>query len=441
MYKFFGSDFNIFWLIEAFLVAILLSSFIYLEWLGFTYPWLNTLLALVGLFLLLRSDPRVWSWSGFLIALFWFWWIALSFEHYGFGWATPIGIILVTSIYLLIFWFFIKSALYIEKRWQIDRLYLKALFIFGFSTIHPFGFDWLKFELVFVDSYFGINKWQFALILVALVLLVGCNLVHQKHIKKSNSAAINCILRVSIASLLFIISLDFSKASSNTIDQSIKLINTNVTIHYKWDKAYEQEQIDNVYRDIQEAIDHNYSIVVLPESVIPKFINKFEGIKDRLKRYSNDIAIVMGGLYLDDDGTPRNSAYIFTKDKMQVANKVILVPFGEQNPLPEFLSDIVNKIFYDGAVDYKASSEITEYQLNGTSYRNAICFEATSERLYEGKPKYMIALSNNGWFTPSIEPTLQKLLLKYYSKKYGTTIYHSINQSPSYIIYDGRDYP
>ncbi|MEA2028134.1 MAG: hypothetical protein U9N49_04095, partial [Campylobacterota bacterium] len=61
MYKFFGNDSNIFWLIEAFLVAILLSSFIYLGWLGFTYLWLNTLFALIGLFLLLRSSPRVWS--------------------------------------------------------------------------------------------------------------------------------------------------------------------------------------------------------------------------------------------------------------------------------------------------------------------------------------------------------------------------------------------
>ena len=49
----------------------------------------------------------------------------------------------------------------------------------------------------------------------------------------------------------------------------------------------------------------------------------------------------------------------------------------------------------------------------------------------------MIVLSNNGWFVPSTEPTLQKLLLLYYNKKYDTTIYHSINMSPSYIIQDG----
>jgi len=39
-----------------------------------------------------------------------------------------------------------------------------------------------------------------------------------------------------------------------------------------------------------------------------------------------------------------------------------------------------------------------------------------------------------GWFKPSIEPVLQKDLLKYYSNIYGTTIYHSINGSSSYVV-------
>ncbi|HEY9129876.1 MAG TPA: apolipoprotein N-acyltransferase, partial [Sulfurovum sp.] len=135
--------------------------------------------------------------------------------------------------------------------------------------------------------------------------------------------------------------------------------------------------------------------------------------------------------------TPRNSTYIFTEGKIAVANKVILVPFGESNPLPEFLSNWVNKVFYDGAVDYVASRNVTDYTIDGKVYRNAICFEATSEKLYEGNPENMIVLSNNGWFTPSTEPTLQKLLLQYYSKKYGTTIYHSVNMSDSYVVKNG----
>ena len=45
----------------------------------------------------------------------------------------------------------------------------------------------------------------------------------------------------------------------------------------------------------------------------------------------------------------------------------------------------------------------------------------------------MVAISNNAWFTPSIEPTLQHLLLKYYSKKYDVNIYHIANGSSNRI--------
>jgi len=422
MYKFFGNNLNIFWITEALLVAILLSLFIYLEWLGLSHKTIETLLALAGLYGLLRAKPKVWVVSGFLIALFWFWWIALSFRYYGFAWAIPLGVLGVGLIYGVIFWIAIALMRWIEKRAKIDTIYLKALFIWGFSYLHPIGFDWLKFELVLVNSYFGIQKWQFGLILLAMILFYQW--------KK---------LRWGVPFVL-VFALDFSTPSLQTIDTNIKLITTYVTIDKKWDPLYEEEQLQSVYHAIEEAIDANYSIVVLPESVIPKFINKYEDIKESLKEYSHRIAIVIGGLYLDDDGTPRNSTYIFTQESIQIANKVVLVPFGEANPLPKFLSDWVNQIFYDGAVDYEASSQTTEYQIGNTTYRNAICFEATSERLYANSPQRMIVVSNNGWFTPSTQPILQKLLLRYYSKKYGTLIYHSINASPSYIIKDGEAY-
>jgi apolipoprotein N-acyltransferase len=147
--------------------------------------------------------------------------------------------------------------------------------------------------------------------------------------------------------------------------------------------------------------------------------------------------IVLGSLKWDD-GIPRNSSYILRNGSVRIIDKVVLVPFGESNPLPDWLGKIVNRIFYDGAVDYQANSDISDYKLGGQSYRNAICYEACSETLYVGKPQNMIVLSNNGWFVPSIEPTEQRLLLQYYSRKYGTTIYHSVNMSPSYMIRNGR---
>ncbi len=196
-------------------------------------------------------------------------------------------------------------------------------------------------------------------------------------------------------------------------------------------------QIDMVNDNIDAAIKSKKKIIVFPESVLPLFLNRDADLLAQLKEKSKDISMVLGALKWDD-GIPRNSSYVFQNRKMEIVDKVVLVPFGENNPLPEWLGKWVNKIFYDGAVDYQANGEIGDYQLRGRKYRNAICYEACSEKLYRDRPDRMIVMSNNGWFIPSIEPALQRLLLQYYSRKYGTTIYHSVNMSPSYIIRNGK---
>ena len=130
-----------------------------------------------------------------------------------------------------------------------------------------------------------------------------------------------------------------------------------------------------------------------------------------------------------------NASYHFSKREIQIAKKVVLVPFGEEIPLPKFFVDLINKVFYDGAQDYSKAAAPTDFIIKGEKIRNAICYEATTDKIFENleDTKYMIAISNNAWFTPSIEPTLQHLLLKFYSRKYKVTIFHVANGSPNRI--------
>jgi apolipoprotein N-acyltransferase len=409
---------------RGFFIALLASAFIYLNHWGLSHPLMNTILALSSLFLLLQTDIKTWFWYGVFIGLFWFWWIALSLEHYGYAWGLPIGIVLITFVQGLVFWGIAKVASFSvgcckgTTPYTIS-LFIKAFGLFILSYIHPFGFDWLKPELMFIESYIGIEKWQFALVLLAITL----------GISKKN-----------IVFLLFIL-MAYSPSTkiSKPTASNIQLITTHTSVQDKWDESKHMAQFKTIFQHIDKAIKENKKLIILPESVFPIFLNRNHSLIAMLQERAKYISIVTGGLYWDNK-TPHNSAYIFTNNTMTIANKVLLVPFGESNPLPDFLSDWINEVFYDGSVDYVASTKIVDYSIDGITYRNAICFEATSEKLYEkdaeGKhPKNMIVLSNNGWFTPSIEPTLQKLLLQYYSKKYGTTIYHSVNMSESYVIH------
>ncbi len=437
-------------IIKGFVIALLSSAFIYLNYLEFSYPLLNTILAVMALYLLLQEEEKVWFFSGFFIGLFWFWWILISFKYYEMIWAIPIGLLVIMLAYGAIFWFIAKVASvpvgccasttphlnFAQKlycpfiiKWCcggttpcISTLIVKAIGLLLLSYIHPFGFDWLKPELMFVESYLGIEKWQLAIILIGIILSIW---------KKQ---------------LLFLFLILFAYQptvnTSSSLPDTIQIVSTNTPVKEKWDESLHSTQFDAVFESIDKAIDANKTLIVLPESVFPIFINRSQTLMDKLQKKSNKISIVTGGLYWDGS-TPRNSTYIFTKKDIKIAHKVLLVPFGESNPLPEFLSKWVNRVFYDGAIDYKASNQVTDYKIGDKVYRNAICFEATSEKLYskdkEGNhPNNMIVLSNNGWFTPSIEPTQQKLLLQYYSKKYGTTIYHAVNMSESYVIRNGE---
>ena len=404
-------------LTKGFFIALLSSAFIYLDHWGFTSPLINTILGILALYLLLQENQKVWFTTGFFIGFFWFWWIALSLKHYGHMWAIPAEILLISLIYGVLFWIFAWSAEKLSSKLYFPSVFFKALALLLCSYLHPFGFDWFKPELLFIESYLGIQKWQFALILLASVL---------------------SIWRRQLAYLLIIVfAYQPPLTATNLPSSDIKLVTTHTSVQDKWNETLHPEQFEHLFKEVDQAIKEGKRLVILPESVFPLFLNRSEALIEKLKERAKHISIVTGGLYWDGR-TPRNSTYIFTDNKITVANKVILVPFGESNPLPDFLSNWVNRVFYDGAVDYVASEDVTDYKIDDKIFRNAICFEATSERLYEGKPENMIVLSNNGWFTPSIEPTLQKLLLQYYSKKYGTTIYHAVNMSDSYVVKNGE---
>jgi len=418
--------FSTFTVIRGLTISALSSAFIYLDFWGLSYPLLNTILALATLYLLLQEDKQVWFFAGLFIGLFWFWWIALSLQHYGMTWAIPIEIIIIMLSYGALFWVIAKIASMVAECYQRTTPYaisltIKALGLLALSYIHPFSFDWFKPELMFIESYIGIEKWQFTIVLLAITLSIW--------------------KQQFLFLLLIIFAYQPNTSTNHSIDKNIALITTHTSVQDKWNKTLHSQQFDAVFKTIDQAIADKKQLIIFPESIFPVFLNRSEALMHTLQEKAKHISIVTGGLYKDSK-TPRNSTYIFTKNNIAIANKVVLVPFGESNPLPDFLSDWVNKVFYDGAVDYIASTELTDYEINGITYRNAICFEATTERLYAKNkdgihPQNMIVLSNNGWFTPSIEPTLQKLLLQYYSKKYGTTIYHAVNMSESYAVMNG----
>lgn len=387
--------------------ALAFSGFIYLAHFGIENYFINTVFALFAIGYVLYADRRPLFWFGFYVGVFWFYWITLSFRFYDLPWLIPPGIIGIGLVYALLFY---------ALGWLQHPL-LKGLGLFALGHINPLGFNWLKPELILLDSFFSTDLIPFALFLLGMALLVWLTR-YQK----------------ALAVIPLIAALDFGQPQNPPLpDLSIKLAQTNVPQDLKWEEAYQKQFIEENFLLIDQAIARHYELIVLPESAFPLHLNYRFDLMDRLKEKSWDIAIIAGGLRLGDH-QHFNSAYFFQNGKMQIADKVVLVPFGERIPLPGFLKTLINDLFYSGAEDYSGAAEPTDFLIGGIPFRNAICYEATDMRLHEGNPRYMIAISNNGWFTPSTEPTLQALLMRLYARRYDTIIFHAANSSPSEVI-------
>ena len=371
------------------------------------YKIVNTVLGLFAIYFLLVIPKRALFITGFLTGVLWCNWMAVSLQYYDLSYLSPVILIGIGLVYGLIFYLF---ALY-------DRLTFRILTIFAFTFFAPFGFNWMKFELLFVDSYIGTSKQDFLLILLAFYLIIK---LKQYKI-------------LGLIPIFFAISLPKGEFIDNPIAK-IHMPQMYVNQDLKWQKEYRETLNEKNYEEILKAIEEKKDLVVLPETAFTIVLNRNAENLERLTDLSKEIDIITGALYVEDNQI-YNASYHFTKGNIQVAKKVVLVPFGEEIPLPKYFVDLINKVFYNGAQDYAKASAPTDFIIKDEKFRNAICYEGTTDKIFEnlGDTKYMIMISNNAWFTPSIEPTLQHLLLKYYSKKYGVTIFHVVNGSSNNI--------
>ena len=392
-------------------IALLLSLFIYTEHFSLSNTALNTLSALLGFYFLLSQKGTVVIFAGGFIGLLWFYWIGYSFEYYKVGWMLP----LITLFFILLY------ALFFSVLALTNQPIYRALLLFGLSYVEPMDWNWLQLELPFINSYFGVEKWQYALILLALSLFIFLS----KHSYKRpyHYGAL----------LLLLGAIDYTTPQLTPPDIRIKLYDPQLLQEKKWLPQNRQAIIAQNLKAIEDATKQKYDLVVLPESAFPLYLNHNSNLIQRLKYYSYKIDIITGALYAEND-LHYNVSYHFSKGKMDIAKKLVLVPFGEYVPLPSFLKQWVNDTFFDGSSDFVTATAPTDFIIKGIPFRNAICYEATCEEIYEGDPAYVIAISNNGWFHPSIEPTLQKLLMQFYSKKHHSIIYHSANMGGEGIV-------
>ncbi|BCD60770.1 apolipoprotein N-acyltransferase [Nitratiruptor sp. YY08-14] len=417
LFQKFRGYFTITLLIKSFLTALLFSLFLFLDYFEMHSKFLASLFALMAFYLLLKQ--RKIFWSGFFIGIFWFWWIGLSFRYYELHWMIPIIIFFVGLVYGVIFLsgFFLADcfASFFPKFSTHLQTLLRASFLLTASYIHPFGFNWFIPEITLVSTYFAFDKLSFALLLLVLVLFI--------HMKK-------WYRYFTLLGLLLIVQ---SHNPAPLAPLKIDLVTTHIPQSIKWNPKYKDTIIAKNFKAIHQAIRKKYDLVVLPESAFPLFLDHEPMLLDRLLTLSHKIAIVTGALSFKN-GKNYNSTYIFEKGRYTIIDKVVLVPFGEEIPLPQPFAKWINDLFFDGASDYEHAKKPHIFTLKGVAFTNAICYEATHPLIYSTPTHYIIAISNNAWFLPSYEPNLQNLIIKYYATIHKKVVYHATNIAKTEVI-------
>lgn len=394
-------------LLLSFAIAAAFSAFIYFEYFDATYKMINTFLGLAALYGLLFAPRQSLPMSGFFIGLLWFYWIGYSFKYYGMPWAEP----------LIAFGFGLVYAIYFGLLAFTNHPIIRSIILFGLTYIWPMDFNWMQPEAIFTDSYLGVSKLDFALILISLSLTL---LFHRW--KK--------LIPLLMLSGAFHLSYPVPKAP----ELKIKLVSTDLSQDFKWQSDSLPMIVKNNLAMIDDALREGYDLIVLPESAFSLYMNHYPDLIEALKKRSENITILTGTLY-EEKGKFYNVSYLFQDQQFSIAKKMILVPFGEYIPLPSFMKEWVNREIFGGGSDFQTAQMPTDFAIKGITFRNAICYEATRPEFYTPELRYLIAISNNGWFTPSIEPTLQKILIRYNARRNGTLVFHAANGSESMIIH------
>ena len=409
----------------VFCLPILLGAFLLSHQCEKIYIFLNSFFVIFSALVFLKAPKKGRFVFGFFIGLLLFYWIGLSFRFSAFPLLGFVVVILIAVIYGSIFALLLWS----------ENVYFRALMFLFLGFIHPFYFDWLEPRAFFAYSIFGVD----VISCLCFVLSVACFCDFFKNSKILQFFRLKTFNQ-KIFGLLFGLLLMFSPTLQTDFrglyvpNLKIALAQTRVPQDLRWNEENFHLIKEQNFNLIKQAINENKEMIILPETAFPIALNRATLILKDLADLSQKIVIVVGGLRIDERGKIFNSSYLFEKGQIKIIDKVILAPFGEKIPLPDFIARRLQKIFFGTEDEMQSAKNVQNFQIFHLDFRNAICYEGTSSLLYKDNPKYVIMISNNAWFYPSIEPFFQQILLKYYARISKAVIFHSANFSNSMLI-------
>lgn len=307
----------------------------------------------------------------------------------------------------------------------------------GFRGWALTGFPWLLLGQAQIDNWlahfspiagvYGVS-WLVALLAGGLVLLVRGQ-------QQQKMLAIATLASVIISSAL-LSTIDWTKPSGDPL--RVSLLQGNIPQEKKWQPDYYQPTIDRYKRLTDQSWDSD--IIIWPETAIPGyFTNASEDLIEplRVQALMENTSLMIGGFYHDHTtDMTYNSILSLDGDNADVYSKSHLVPFSEYFPFLDYLRWMEKwvQLPYD-SVGRGSGHNTTSIQ--GITAQLGICYEDVyGNEVIRGLPQanMLINLSNDGWFTGSIEPMQHMQIARMRALETGRYMLRATNNGVSGII-------
>jgi apolipoprotein N-acyltransferase len=300
------------------------------------------------------------------------------------------------------------------------------------------GFPWLFLGHSQIDSWL-VNiapiggtlavSWFSALISAALVLLItGRN--------KDRLIATSLISTVLLISFMLGM-INWTQPTGAPL--KVSLLQGNIAQEKKWLPETLEPTIQ-LYLDMTRE-SWESDLVIWPETAIPGYYSHhvedlLDPLQEEAYQYGTDLLI--GGFYYNREGIPgsENSIISLTTTGREIYSKRHLVPFSEYIPLLKYFKWLNEwiQLPYDNV---KRGTGPTNLKVAGQMARMSVCYEdAYGEEIIEGLPEatLLVNVSNDGWFTGSIEPQQHMEIARMRSVETGRYTLRSTNIGISGII-------
>ncbi|HIO92286.1 MAG TPA: apolipoprotein N-acyltransferase [Leucothrix mucor] len=218
---------------------------------------------------------------------------------------------------------------------------------------------------------------------------------------------------------------------------TVSLIQGNILQEEKWLPENKQPTLD-LYKKLTKE-NWGSDLIIWPETAIPDLFSRnmkefIVPLQEQAK--ANNTDLILGAFYQNEQGKIENSVLALTQDGRDIYSKQHLVPFSEYIPLLGYLRWL-NEWVQMPSDNLTAGTGTTTLNLSGNIAQLSICYEdAFASENLKGLPlaNMLINVSNDGWFTGSLEPYQHMEIARMRAIETGRYLLRSTNIGVSGIV-------